>query len=71
VEGSYFIFSINSAFSCAIVVDFIGAAVIGTSKIVGEKIKIKLLVQSQYSCFANVIKCILYLFDSLQNKTNE
>jgi hypothetical protein len=33
----------------------IGAAVIGTSKIVGEKIKIKLLVQSQYCCFVNFI----------------
>jgi hypothetical protein len=58
------------AFSCAIVVEVIGAAIIGTSKIVGEKIKTKLLVQSQYHCFGIFIKFILYLFDSLKKNTN-
>ena len=57
------------ALSCVIVVEVIGAAVIGTSKIVGEKVKIKLLEKSKYSCFDNVIKCILYLFDN--NEINE
>ena len=44
------------AFSSAIVVEGTGAAVIGTSKIVGEKVKIKLLVESKYCCFYNFIK---------------
>jgi hypothetical protein len=59
------------AFSCAFVVDIIGAAVIGTSKIVCEKIIIELLVQSQYRCFVNFVKCILYYFDSIKILTNE
>jgi hypothetical protein len=60
------------AFSCDAVVEVITAAVIGTSKIVGGKTKIiLLLVQSQEHCSGNFIKCILYLFDSLKNETNE
>jgi hypothetical protein len=55
------------AFSCAIVVEGIGAAVIGTSTIAGEKVKINLLVKSKYCCFDTFIRCILYLFDSLKN----
>jgi hypothetical protein len=49
------------AFSCAFVVEVIGATVIGTSKSFGEKFKTKLLVESKYCCF---IKCILSLFDN-------
>jgi hypothetical protein len=35
------------AFSCAIVAEVIGAAVIWTSKNIGEKVKIKLLAESK------------------------
>jgi hypothetical protein len=52
------------ALSCVIVVEVIGAAEIGTSKIAGETIKIKLLAESKYCYFDNLIKFILYLFDS-------
>ena len=52
------------AFSSAIVVEVFSAAVIGTSKIVGEKVKTKLLVERKYCCFDNIINSILYLFDS-------
>jgi hypothetical protein len=55
-------------FSSSVVVEVITAAVIGTSKIVGGEIKIMLLVQSQYHCSGNFIKCILCLFDSLKNE---
>jgi hypothetical protein len=33
-----------------------GAAAIGTSKIVGEEVKIELMVQSQYRCFIDFVK---------------
>ena len=59
------------AFSCANVLEVIGAAVMVISMIVGEKIKIKLLVQSSFFCFVHFVKCIPYLFDSLKNETNE
>jgi hypothetical protein len=51
------------ASSCTIVVEVIGATDIRTLKIIGEKVKIKLLAESKNCCFDNFIKCI--------NETNE